>query len=165
MPFGRGRRFLPNINRFGSAIVSGWQVSGSWMWQAGAPLGFGDAIYYGSKIEDIVLPADQRNTWRWYDTTNFEKASSRQLDYHYRIMSSRFAGVRAPKLNQWDMSLLKNAKITERMSAQFRFEALNAFNSVWFRAPNTTPSSTSFGQITAEGSQPRKVQVQFKFLF
>jgi hypothetical protein len=165
LPFGRGRKFLSNANPAANALLGGWQISSIWTMQSGAPLGFGDAIYYGSSLADVVLGADQRSWSQWFNTASFEKATARQLQYHYRTLSSRFGSIRGPRLNYWDMSALKNTKINEKMNAQFRIEAINALNQVWLAAPTTTPSSTSFGQISSEGSVPRRIQMQFKLVF
>ena len=166
LPFGRGRKLLTRINPVANAILGGWQVSGIWTVQSGAPLSFNnDFIYYGGNIADVALGPGQRTWSKWFDISNFEKATARQLDYHYRTMSTRFGSVRGPRLNYWDMSLLKNTKINERLNFQFRTEAINAFNQVWLMAPNTTPSSTSFGVISQEGSVPRRIQMSLKLIF
>ena len=45
------------------------------------------------------------------------------------------------------MTLAKNIKVTERLSAQFRVECYNLLNSVQFAAPTSTPNTPStFGQ-------------------
>ena len=48
------------------------------------------------------------------------------------------------------------------MRAQFRVEALNAFNTVQFSGPNTSVTSTSFGVITgqANGAAAAAVRVE-----
>jgi hypothetical protein len=38
LPFGRGRKFASNINRFTDAIIGGWSVNGFTHWSSGAPL-------------------------------------------------------------------------------------------------------------------------------
>lgn len=165
LPFGRGRRWLAQSHAIPNAILGGWQISGIWSMQSGYTMGFGDAIYYGSNIADVVLPTDQRTWSRWFDTTNFEKAVGRQLSYHFQTLSSRFGAIRGSRLNTWDMSVLKNTRITEKFNFQFRTEFINALNQVWLDNPNTTPSSTSFGQITQERSVPRRIQMSMKLIF
>ena len=65
----------------------------------------------------------------------------------------------------FNLSLLKNTRITESKTFQFRAEAINAMNHVMFVNPNTTPSSSAFGTITDEKSTGRAIQLGFKFLF
>jgi hypothetical protein len=59
---------------------------------------------------------------------------------------------------------LKDIKITERVSTQFRAEFFNVFNKVNFSGPNTNVSSASFGQITSAGD-PRILQLALKLQF
>jgi hypothetical protein len=40
-----------------------------------------------------------------------------------------------------------------------RFESFNLTNRVTFAAPNLTPTSTSFGLITAQANTPRRIQM------
>ena len=51
------------------------------------------------------------------------------------------------------------------VTAQFRIEALNAFNRVQFSAPNTSVTSTSFGVITGQANAPRQLQFGVKLLW
>ncbi len=51
------------------------------------------------------------------------------------------------------------------MNLEFRFEALNIFNQVTFDAPNTTPTSTLFGRVTAQKNVPRHMQLTLKLQF
>ncbi len=51
------------------------------------------------------------------------------------------------------------------MTAQFRVEALNAFNRVQFSAPNTSVTSSSFGVITGQANAPRQLQFGVKMLW
>jgi hypothetical protein len=80
-------------------------------------------------------------------------------------MSPRFAGILSDAYNSWDASLIKNTRIRESKSVEFRAEALNVFNQVNFAAPNTTPTSTAFGQVTAQQNVPRHLQLSLRFKF
>jgi hypothetical protein len=53
----------------------------------------------------------------------------------------------------------------ERFRAQFRIEALNAFDTPLFNGPNTSFGSGSFGQITSQGNQARALQLCLRLMF
>ena len=46
--------------------------------------------------------------------------------------------MRTPGTVNWDLSLMKNTKITERVNLQFRAEAFNFLNHVNLGAPNVS---------------------------
>jgi len=50
--------------------------------------------------------------------------------------------VYGPGEKNWDLSVFKSVTFKERFKAQFRCEALNAFNSPMFYSPNTTVGRT-----------------------
>lgn len=165
LPFGRGRRFLPDANGAMERIVGGWQVQGFYTAQSGAPLGFGNALFVGD-IHDITIPVSERRPEQWFNTNaGFEKNSGQQLQYNYRLMPSRFNNVRTDGVSNWDVSVLKNILIREGIEGQFRAEFLNAMNHVNFSAPNTSPTSSAFGQITAQQGYARRIQMVFRIVF
>lgn len=79
----------------------------------------------------------------------------------------RFGFIRADKINNFDLSVIKNTQIFERLNVQFKGEFLNAFNHPLFPAPNTTPSVVAFGQAVASNTAnyPRRTQLTIKFIF
>jgi hypothetical protein len=165
LPFGRGKRWATSANPVLSRIISGWQAQGIFEIQSGAPLGFGNSIFYGN-LKDVPLPNGQRTAGRWFNVdAGFERDSSKQLASNIVTLSSLFSGIRADGLNNWDLSVLKNTKISERVRVQFRSEFINAFNHVYFGSPNTTPASTAFGTITSTMHYPRVIQFGLKVLF
>ena len=165
LPFGRGKRWGGATNGAMSKIISGWQVQGIYTGQSGPPLGFGNAIFFGN-LKDIVLPEGERTVERWFNVdAGFERNSQRQLGSNLRTFPSRFSGIRGDGGNNWDLSVIKNTEITEGVRLQFRAEAINALNHPQFLAPNTTPTSTAFGQVTDEWTWPRVIQFGLKILF
>ena len=54
-----------------------------------------------------------------------------------------------PNFFNSDMSLMKNVPFGERFTAQFRFDAFNAFNHINFGLPNGSIDSSGAGQITS----------------
>ena len=85
------------------------------------------------------------------------------------IGSSRRRFFHGPGLNNWDMALLKDTKLTESKTLQFRFEAFNVFNHAQFSANSSsgfgTVASSGFGVISSTYGQPRILQAGLKFLF
>ncbi|HEY7387929.1 MAG TPA: carboxypeptidase regulatory-like domain-containing protein [Bryobacteraceae bacterium] len=74
--------------------------------------------------------------------------------------------IQGPGQFNWDISIFKNTKITERHQVELRFEFFNAFNHAQFGNPAAaldTPST--FGQITATTVNPRIVQLALKYNF
>jgi hypothetical protein len=55
------------------------------------------------------------------------------------------------------MSLFKGFRFTERVSFQLRLEGSDALNHPQFAAPNTTPTSSLFGQITRTVAPQQRV--------
>ena len=166
LPFGSGKPLLGGARGLVNHILGGWQMQGVYEGQSGTALGFGNSIFNGN-LHDIPLPLSQRKAERWFNTdAGFERDSRKQLASNIRTMPSRFTGVRSDGINVFDLSLFKNFQIKEKLKAQFRAEANNALNHVMFAAPNTTPSSSAFGTITAEtGHGPRRVDFGIKLIF
>ncbi len=79
--------------------------------------------------------------------------------------------------SEWDLSIIKGWKLTERLSTQFRAEIYNVINSTEYNAPQTSLNSpSSLGESLATpdvGNNspvigtggPRKIQLGLKFLF
>jgi hypothetical protein len=165
LPIGRGKAWGGATNAVVSKLISGWQIQGVYTRQSGAALGFGNAIFFGD-LKNIALPSSERSVNRWFNTdAGFERNNQRVLAANYRTFPSRFSGIRADGPDNWDISMLKNTRLTEGVQLQFRAEAINALNHPQFTAPNTTPTSTAFGTVTGEFAWPRVIQFGLKVLF
>ena len=149
-----------------SRILTGWQLSPIYTFQSGAPIGFGNLLYYGN-FSDVALPADQRTPERWFNTAGFEVATAKQLANNVRTFPLRFTGIRADCTNDVGLTLLKNTKVTEGKSIQFKMEALNLFNHPVMRPPSTTATASSFGSTVGANqvNYARRIQVSVKFIF
>lgn len=165
LPFGRGKALGGSAGGGMDRLIGGWQLQGIYTLQSGEPLGFGNAIFNGN-LKDIPLPRGERTVDRWFNVdAGFERNPSRVLAANIRTFPLRFSGVRVATLNNWDLSLIKNTNITEKVRLQFRMEAINALNHAQFLGPNTDPSNTAFGRVTDERAWPRVVQFGLKMLF
>jgi hypothetical protein len=173
LPFGKGRAMLNSTNGFVSRLVGGWEVSGIWSLQSGFALPWNNMIYYGDPA-NIQLPLDQRSPEHWFNTAGFETASTKQLlSNQVRTWPFRFSNLRGPRQNNIDIALIKQTRITEGKSLEFRAEALNAANHPLFPNPNMTATAaqsvkdTGLGQINAStmNNYARRLQMSLRFLF
>ncbi len=162
LPFGKGRKLWTSAGRFPNAIIGDWQVQAVWQRNTGAPITFGNLAL----IDDIrSLPAQTQTLDTWFNTAIFNRVPAQQLASNVRTLSSRFSGVRIPGQETWDISALKNFRLTERVGLQFRGELLNAMNRSNLAGPNTDPTNTLFGRITATSGFPRQVHLGLKATF
>jgi len=167
LPFGRGKPLLNSASNAVSKLAGGWQIQGIYTAQSGGALGFGNAIVIGD-LKNIPLPKDQRDPARWFNIdAGFDRVNANQRVSHIRFMPSRFSGIRSDGPNNWDLSVIKNTQIRERVTVQFRAEAINALNHPQFTtgSTNTNPTSSAFGRVTTEFAWPRVIQFGLKALF
>ena len=88
---------------------------------------------------------------RWFDTSLFMPNALGTFGNSGKNI------LRAPRLFNTDFWAIKNTKLAERASLQFRAEFFNFFNNVNFGGPNATVTNANFGRITSAGS-PRIIQ-------
>jgi len=83
-----------------------------------------------------------------------------------RRYPTRWGNVRASRANNLDIAIHKNFRIRERFRIQYRFETFNTFNHPRFGAPNSDPTSSSFGIVApTEQNNARLVQMALKVYF
>jgi hypothetical protein len=148
LPVGKGKRFLSGARGWVNQTLGGWSIQAIYHGQSGPPIGFGNIIFHGN-LAGIVLPRSERTVERWFNTdAGFERDSQKQLNQNIRTFPLLLTGLRANGYNSWDLSLFKAFQITEKLKFQLRVEGQDALNHPMFAAPNTTPTSTLFGQVT-----------------
>jgi len=69
-----------------------------------------------------------------------------------------------PGINNWDLGLLKDTSITERLTTQFRAEFFNAWNHTQFGDAATSLSPGSFGVISSLRVPARRMQFSLRIL-
>ena len=78
-----------------------------------------------------------------------------------------------PPVFNFDATIMKTTKITERQTLMFRAEFFNLFNHSQFNAPNTAlfasplpdVNSANFGRILSTSVNPRVIQLGLKYIF
>jgi hypothetical protein len=182
-----GEYLVPRINlpKGIDQIVNGWEFSGTLSWQTGFPFSlfsdndnsgsgiFGDrADLAVSSVQQAVLSTGRSHAaevQEWFNTNAFEQNAPGTFgDTGKNIL-------RGPRFFDADLSAAKNAKLTERLSMEFRAEFFNAFNNVNFARPDGNLLDSTYGQITGMAgasssntygtAQPRIIQFALKFLF
>ncbi|MEK7405262.1 MAG: TonB-dependent receptor [Acidobacteriota bacterium] len=166
LPFGRGRRFGATLPKAVDFFAGGWQFNGMVQRQSGPPLDWGDVwTLFTGNPDDVKLPKNRRSVDRWFNIdAGFNRNSAQQLASNIRASAPRFGGLRADGQARWDFGLIKSFPITEKLKAQFRAEAINAWNHPNLKMPSTSPTASTFGMITAQ-DPPRKWQFALKLMF
>jgi hypothetical protein len=171
LPVGRGKRFLHG-SRAVDWILGQWQVNGIALYRSGFPLpitqnqNFNAGLGYAGQRPNAtgVSPETPGSIQERLNNYVNPNAFSQAPQFVFGNVS-RFIGMRGPGQANWDISLFKTVTIMERLRAQLRVEALNAFNTPLFNGPNTSFGSASFGQITSQGNQARAFQFCLRIMF
>ena len=117
-------------------------------------------------IGKVQLPKDQRTFYQFFNT------SAVALPAVGTTGNAATTLFRGPGINNFDLSVLKDFYIYERLHLQFRAEAYNAFNHTQFSGVNTgaqfNPAGQQvnrlFGQITA-ARDPRIMQLGLRLYY
>jgi len=162
LPFGRGRAFARS--GLASALFGGWQIAGTYEWQPGPLLDWGNVFYYGDLAD---IRKGKRTLDRWFNTDGFERNPQRApAAFQARVFPTRVDGVRADGLNRIDANIQRDFRLTERFTLQLRMDALNVANRSQFEPPNRDPISTNFGRVTNNTSSTMRFllfQARIKF--
>jgi hypothetical protein len=171
LPFGRGRHWGSGWSTPVDLIAGGWQVNGITTLSTGTPIGisasnnagiFNLAIRANNNGESGKLTGPVQDRLSAY----FDKSVySQPVAYTFGNMTPREPNIRTDGIFNWDLSVFKNFRVTERLRLQFRAEALNAFNTPRFSGPNTSVTSSSFGVISSQANAPRQIQFGLKLMF
>jgi hypothetical protein len=180
LPFGRGRTFGSNMNRVLDEAVGGWEYSTIYGYLSGAVLSWGtNSVYQGNGSWK-----DFANSPHFYSksTPSFNIASIYNINTNataigttpaysagapgatnYRYFPQNL--LRQDHQNNWDMSIFKGFHFGDWALLQFRVDAFNVFNRPQFAAANTSPGSTSFGEVTSVQNSARQLQGGLHLVF
>ena len=75
------------------------------------------------------------------------------------------SGLTGPGYLNLDATIFKRFKFTERVGGEIRADMFNALNHPNFNNPNTSVTSTTFGQINGTASSPRLVRFGVRVTF
>jgi hypothetical protein len=197
LPFGRGRSFGANWGRGAQLLLGGFQLQGIFQYQSGFPLTLGNVYYNGAlsslsttirsdtigavgtnAVSDNVFLTDIRHTGFYFNDaavqTNGQLDFTKQrndarinLSNNIRTLPSRASSFRNQGITLFDVSLIKNFEISERVKLQFRAEAINALNKAHFNGPVLNPRDANFGRVTNSDSpaNPREFQLGLRLVF
>ncbi|MGA2074899.1 MAG: TonB-dependent receptor [Terriglobia bacterium] len=171
---------LQKFTRSSSGVVhkslEGWTVSGITRFTTGLPASIyesGDNSLIGDSNTFALNGADLPD-WSGQPLSFSNPRSSANHQYFSTAQfSPEVLGVigtasrsffHGPGLNNWDMSLHKTTRITERTALEFRAEFFDVFNHAQFNNPVGNFAASSFGQITSARS-PRIGQLALKLNF
>lgn len=152
--------------------MNGWVLNGIANWHSGFPfsvlsgldnsfsgVGRDRADYAGGNVSLGNGRSHNAMTTQFFNTAPFSTNAIGTFGNSGKNL------VRGPRYFKTDASLLKNFRLTEGYSLQFRSEFFNLFNNVNFNAPGRIVSSPdSFGIITS-ARDPRIIQFALKILF
>lgn len=176
--------FYQSQQGFVGRVLGGWELSGITVFESGVPLTITQSndpfnsnrfgVIAGQTFPDgigidpsVVSPRPDlvsgqgvngpKTAQQW-----FNKAAWAVAIGHFG--NSGRGVVYGPGFNNWDLAAIKNTRISERFSTQFRAEFFNAFNHTSFLGVSTNVNSGLFGQVTST-HDPRIIQLGMKLSF
>ena len=166
LPFGEGKPLLNSVGKAANFLVGGWEIAGITYLRSGVPFSLNFTAtqpgWRGGRpdaLRDGSLSGNDRNIYRWFDPSAY--AAPAPFTFGNASRNNLFG----PGDIVFDASVLKNFRLLERLTMQFRAEAFNLPNHANFGNPGTNISVPStVGRIFSAGD-PRQIQFGLKFLF
>jgi hypothetical protein len=196
LPFYKGVRGAKGV------LLGNWAVSGITIFQSGTPFSVTDSAagsaYLATFLSFAVLGADlapggsiaagktsgdiHKRLDGYLNPNNFAKApaadpASCEIDPNACTTSFGTLGrniYRGPFQQNWDFSLIKNFRLTEKQSLRLTADFFNLWNHANFASPSINdvetinlvdPSSSPFGKIQSTVGTPRLIQFQLRYAF
>jgi hypothetical protein len=177
LPFGHGRPLFSNAARATNAIVGGWTLNSIVTLQGGFP--FTPQLSYNpsntgdtrNPVRPFVNPAFSGpavlgNPNQWFNPAAF-LAPPNNSGFFGNLGRDTLTG---PGLATWDLSLMKDMHVQEKLNLQFRAEFFNILNHANFSFPNAvtlspTGVSPTAGVITSTATTSRQIQFGLKLLW
>jgi hypothetical protein len=161
--------FLKTSSGTMAAVFRGWQVSGITTFQSGLPGNVtqpGDVANFGGgtggQRPDIVGDPHEgrgQSLDRYFNTAAF-----RAVTQTGALGTAPFNAVRGPGINNWDISLSKIMRPSERFRLQLGVETFNTFNHSQFEGMGTQIGAATFGVITS-ARDARVMQLRAKISY
>ena len=168
--------------------TQGWSVSGITRFSTGFPITLMNPLdtsligTFGNGINNLTVDAldrlpgpldlnqNPRNGQPYFNTAIFQLPADDPTVGNTIFNTIGNSGRRffsGPGINNFDLTLQKNLKLTESKSFEFRVEAFNAFNHAQFYGPLSVDGNindSTFGQVVS-AAPPRLVQLAAKLNF
>jgi hypothetical protein len=153
----------------GNQLKQGWQLSGIVQAQSGNPVNIVTSNATINGVANTVRPDVNGpvqiigSVDRWFDTTAFTAVS--------RFGNLGRNVITGPGFSNIDFSVLKNTKLSEKLTLQLRAEAFDLFNHANFGQPGRVVGTASFGRITntrfptGDSGSSRQIQFAAKLMF
>jgi hypothetical protein len=154
IPFGKGKTWGSNLNKFADTLLGNWSMDGIWTLNSSiGPFTLRDNTCEGqwwTCLASVVpgkssnaAPPNGRNPNEWFNTANI---------VHTAAMSYGNIGLQSmlgPPQRVMNLALTKTFDLTERFKLQFRGEAFNMANTPQYGYPDNNRQDSTFGQITS----------------
>jgi len=167
LPFGNGKAWA-NGGGTATKILSGWQTSGIFSAVSGQPFSLTASGASLNAVGQTQTP-DQSGRSRklggvgsglpFYDPSVYSAVT----DVRYGTVGRN--SLLGPGAVNFDFSLFRTFKFTERVELQFRADAANLFNSPHFNNPNGDFTSSDFLTITSAKNDERQFRFGLRLAF
>jgi hypothetical protein len=201
LPFGQGKKWGSGANGFTKKLISGWQATTFYTNQSGEPADLPGNVIQLKDPKTPGGGWDGSTDWKAYQPRAWNPCVLRQFNdgsiapasfslargcgtdvsnyawlqtasYAPRYTPSRSGQIRRHHAFSADASVTKMTNITERLRAQFGFEAFNLLNHNFFGRDQfvTDPTNPLFGTITpatvsTQNFLPRQIQIRMKLMW
>lgn len=150
LPFGKGKPYLSSGVL--SRVAGNWSANGIMNLQSGVPISITASQDTTNALGGLQRPDSTGISSRtsggkkdrvdgWFNRTAFVNAPP----YAFGTVGRFLPDNRGPYYHAWDLSILKDIPVRERIRLQFRWELFNAFNQVNFNNP-AAGTATVFGR-------------------
>ena len=180
LPGGKGH--LASFHNGFDRLVEGWYVSGIVTAWSGVPLvvsdssgsqTWGDATVLGPASGAIQTAAVSTGLnapisgtgYNFFSTGKSAISSFRPVQISTDGRSGRGNPITGLPYKNFELSLSKDTKITERLNSKFAADFFNVLNHPTFSFPNLAPTNSAFGLITSQSNRSRAVQLAARFVF
>ena len=158
-------------------FLGGWRTTGFVTVQTGLPFtpGLQTSTTNGTGsrpdgLRDATLPSDKRTLQHWFDTS-FQTPGSTVTGAAFGTPPPFTYGslgrdtLFGPGRVNFDLSLIKDFKVTERVKVTFRTESFNVFNHPQFGQPNASIGNNQAGLISSTVGNARLLQLALRLQF